>query len=151
MFRKSFLFSAALVVAATTVQAETVAFDKMRGRFDIRSGNAFSQNFFLDGPVARVETRGRIGLAAEDYDQEIALTPHVTSSLPLIGAAVAQSSLGVGAVVLLAEKLLKPKIDEATQMRYTVTGGWDDPVVTPLDLESEEVKDAHLPEILRDQ
>ena len=126
-----------------------LAFDKMRGRFDIRSGNAFTQNFMLDGPVAKVEARGRIGLGAEDYDQSLVVTPHVTSSLPLIGAVV-QGSLGVGAVVLLAERLLKPVIDEASRMRYVVTGSWDDPQVTPLDLSEEQDPNAYLPELLRD-
>ena len=128
---------------------EGLAFDRMRGRFDIRSGNAFTQNFVLDGPVAKVEAQGRIGLGAEDYDQALVVTPHVTSSLPLIGAVV-QGSLGVGAVVLLAEKLLKPVIDEASKLRYTVTGSWDDPQVQSLDLSEKNDTEGYLPEVLRD-
>ncbi len=126
-----------------------LAFDRMRGRFDIRSGNAFTQDFMLDGPVAKVEARGRIGLGAEDYDQALVVTPHVTSSLPLIGAVV-QGSLGVGAVVLLAERLLKPAIDEASKMRYVVTGSWDNPQVKLLDLKEESDDGNYLPELLRD-
>ncbi len=128
------------------------AFDKMVGRFDIRSGNAFTQNFKLEGPVATIEARGRIGLGAEDYDQEVTVVPHVTSSLPLLGAVV-QGSLGAGAVVLLAEKILKPAIDEASTLRYSVTGSWDDPKVTPLELNDDEVigTDRYLPEVLRDE
>ena len=129
-----------------------LAFDKMVGRFDIRSGNAFTQNFKLEGPVATIEARGRIGLGAEDYDQEVTVVPHVTSSLPLLGAVV-QGSLGAGAVVLLAEQILKPAIDEASTLRYNVTGRWDDPQVTPLDLSNDEVTgtDRYLPEVLRDE
>ncbi len=127
-----------------------LAFDKMRGRFEIHSGNAFTRDFMLDGPVAKVEATGRIGLGARDYDQELKVTPHVTSSLPLLGAVV-QGSLGAGAVVLLAERLLKPVIDKATTVRYTVTGSWESPVVTPLDLDRQaDEEEGVLPEVLRD-
>lgn len=104
-----------------------LAFDFMRGRFDFKNGNAVTDDFVLDGPSAQVELQGRVGLVARDYDQQLKVTPHVTSGLPLAGAVV--GGVVVGAAVLLVEKLLKSKIDRATGIRYHVTGSWDAPVM----------------------
>ena len=107
-------------------------FDMMRGHFNIQSANAFTNNFKMKGTAADVAIQGRIGLLARDYDQELYITPHVTSGLPLVGALT--GGLGVGAAVLLAERILKPSIDEATQVRYLVVGSWDDPVFTRVEI-----------------
>ncbi|MDZ4263601.1 MAG: AsmA-like C-terminal region-containing protein, partial [Pseudomonadota bacterium] len=104
-----------------------LAFDYMRGRFDFKDGNAVTDNFVLDGPSAQVELQGRVGLVARDYDQQLKVIPHFTSSLPLAGAVV--GGVVVGAAVLLVEKLLKSNIDRATGINYRVTGSWDNPVM----------------------
>ncbi len=107
-----------------------LAFDVMRGRFDIAKGNAVTENFVLDGPAALAELTGRVGLVARDYDQQLKVVPHVTSGLPLAGAVI--GGVSVGAAVLLVEKLLKNKIDEATEIYYHITGSWDAPVMTQI-------------------
>ncbi len=104
-----------------------LAFDYMRGQFNFKDGNAVTDNFVLDGPSAQVELQGRVGLVARDYDQQLKVIPHFTSSLPLAGAVV--GGVVVGAAVLLVEKLLKSNIDRATGIHYRVTGSWDNPVM----------------------
>jgi len=37
--------------------------------------------------------------------------------------------MGVGAAILLAQRLLESGIDKATQVKYSITGPWDNPVV----------------------
>lgn len=101
------------------------SFDSMEGDFEINDGNATTTNFRVIGPSATIMTRGRVGLAAKDYNQRVTVEPHVTSSLPVVGAVV--GSLGIGAAILLAQKLLK--LDEVTQVTYRVTGPWNEPVV----------------------
>ncbi len=108
-----------------------LAFDYMRGQFDFKDGNAVTDDFVLDGPSAQVELQGRVGLVARDYDQQLKVTPHFTSSLPLAGAVV--GGVVVGAAVLLVEKLLKSSIDRVSGVRYHVTGSWDDPVMARQD------------------
>jgi uncharacterized protein (TIGR02099 family) len=103
------------------------SFDYMRGGFEIEDGNAVIQDFVLDGPAAKVTMQGRVGLAAHDYDQQVMVMPHVSTGLPLVG--VVAGGLGVGAAVLLAEKLLKSRITEASEINYSITGSWDAPVI----------------------
>lgn len=102
-------------------------FDRMRGRFDIKAGQANTKDFMLEGPIARINISGRVGLATHDFDQRVIVVPEVTSSLPLAGAVTA--GVGVGAVIWLAEKMLKPTIVGATQIEYSVKGSWEKPLV----------------------
>ncbi len=108
------------------------AFDNMKGQFTMIDGNAYVDSFLMKGPAADVTMTGRIGLGVEDYDQKLTVFPHVTSSLPLWGVVAAGGGLGVGAAVLLVERILKPVIDDVTQIRYSVTGSWDEPVITEI-------------------
>ena len=102
------------------------SFDRMEGDFEINNGDATTSNFSVVGPSATISMAGRVGLATKDYDQDVIVEPHVASSLPVVGAVV--GSLGIGAAILLAQKLLN--LNEVTQVRYSVKGSWDDPIVT---------------------
>lgn len=103
------------------------AFDSLSGSFTIENGNAQTDNLRMDGPSARIEARGRVGLAAEDYDQRVTVTPNVTGGLPVAG--VLAGGVGAGAALFLMEKMLKPGIDKMTRAEYRVTGSWTDPTV----------------------
>ena len=109
------------------------AFDDLRGHFDISDGDAHTEKFFMDGPAARIDLQGRVGLASEDYDQRVKVVPHVTSGLPTL-AAVLTGQIGPAVVLALIEKLTKPEVDKATGIYYQVTGSWDDPQIEPVDL-----------------
>lgn len=107
------------------------SFDRIEGDFALAGGNATTKNLIMDGPAARIEAQGRIGLDTRDYDQVVTVNPNVTSSLPVAGAVV--GGVGVGAAILFAQKLLEPEIDKATRIKYSVTGPWDNPVITRID------------------
>jgi len=102
------------------------SFDRMEGGFEMKDGNATTSNFSVVGPSASIKMTGRVGLVAKDYDQNVIVEPHVASSLPIVGAVV--GSLGIGAAILLAQKLLN--LDQVTQVKYRVTGPWSDPVIS---------------------
>jgi uncharacterized protein (TIGR02099 family) len=101
------------------------AFDKIKGDFRIQDGNAYTENFRVRGPAARIEFSGRIGLADEDLDQRVTVIPQVSSALPVAAAVLATPV--AGAAVLLAQKLLGKQVDKVTQTQYLVTGPWDNP------------------------
>ncbi|NKC12931.1 MAG: AsmA family protein [Gammaproteobacteria bacterium] len=67
------------------------------------------------------------------FDQQVKVTPHVSGSLPIAGAALGGVGAGVGAVIWLAEKVLDTKIvDEAAASRYHITGPWSSPAIERL-------------------
>ena len=62
-----------------------LAFDTVRGDFDLRDGNAYTENVLLKGPAAEIGLIGRVGLKNKDYDQ----TAVVTGSVEQFAAAPA--------------------------------------------------------------
>lgn len=103
-------------------------FDRISGHFDVEEGDAYTNDLTMDGPSARIEVSGRIGLATRDYRQEVVVTPRLASSMPVIGGILAGGpQVGVGVWVL--DKLLGGRINRLSQVRYSITGSWDKPVV----------------------
>lgn len=107
------------------------SFSKMKGHFTIKDGNAFTDDFFIDGDSARIDVVGRTGLVQRDYDQLVTLTPNLSSSLPIAGA-IAGGPV-IGAAVLVAERLFGKQFDSMSKIRYSVSGSWADPVYRKLD------------------
>ncbi len=114
--------------------ADGFSFDTIEGSFQVDSGNAYTNDLVVDGPAARIEISGRVGLADKDYDELVSVTPYIKSGLSLAG--VLAGGPAVGAVMIVAETLLKDRLDPLNKLarkQYTVTGPWTDPVVTKLD------------------
>jgi uncharacterized protein YhdP len=109
-------------------------FDRIEGHFVLNDGDAYTSDLVIEGPAARIDISGRIGLEDEDYDELVTVVPHVSSSLPIAGA-IAGGPI-VGAALLLADHLLGDRLEKHTKFahkQYTVTGPWSDPVYTEVD------------------
>ncbi|MCW9057090.1 MAG: DUF3971 domain-containing protein [Gammaproteobacteria bacterium] len=104
------------------------AFDDIKGNFSFSNGNAYTDNFKIEGKVAEINMKGRIGLTAEDYDQIITVTPGVSGTLSVIGTLAAGAP--VGAAILLFQKVFG--LDKIAEYKYSVTGSWNDPQVKVL-------------------
>lgn len=105
---------------------EGFSFDIMQGDFTLQQGNAFTRNAYIDGPVAKIVMKGRIGLGQQDYDLYLGVTPYVTSSVPIV-ATIAGGPI-VGAATWVASKIFSPVVEEISTYSYHVTGTWDNPV-----------------------
>ncbi len=109
------------------------SFDSLIGSFIIENGHAYTNDLLISGPSATISINGRTGLIDQDYDQLVTVTPAVASSLPVASALFGPVGVGVGAVVLLAEKVFKKlpdTIDKVLTRQYSVTGSWDEPEVS---------------------
>ncbi len=107
-------------------------FDKIEGVFRIEDGNAFTNDLYMQGPSARIEVTGRTGLAEQDYDQVVTVTPALASSIPLASALFGPAGAGVGAAVFLAEQIfpaIPAQIDKVLSQQYSIKGSWEEPVV----------------------
>ena len=105
-----------------------LAFDRITGNLRLEKGSAYSDNLRLEGPAVVADIVGRTGLTARDYDQVITITPQLGEGLPLAGA-LAAGSVGVGAAILLAQRLLQPGIEQMARLHYTLKGSWDEPLM----------------------
>jgi len=100
-------------------------YDELSGDFHISSGQAYTNNMLMRGPVADVGMIGRVGLATRDFEQAAVVRADFGSSLPIAGALV--GGLGVGAAVLLFSEIFKKPIKNATQIFYQIEGDWGKP------------------------
>lgn len=106
---------------------EGLHFDTMSGEFLVTAGNAYTTNTQLQGPSVSLLLVGRTGLVARDYDQLAIVDPDVSASIPVAGYLAAGPT--VGAALLLLSQLLKAPLADMTQVKYRITGSWDDPLV----------------------
>jgi uncharacterized protein YhdP len=103
-----------------------MAFDTVRGDFDLRDGSAYTDDVLLKGPAAEIGLIGRVGLKNKDYDQTAVVTGNVGSSLPL--AAFAAGPV-IGGAVLIFTQVFKQPLKGLARGYYRITGNWDNPTV----------------------
>ncbi len=112
---------------------EGFRFDKMKGRFEFVEGNAYTDNYYIDGPAGRIDITGRVGMAQRDYDQKVMFRPDLSSSLPIVGTLLGGTGTGVALIVMdRFARLFGKQTDDLARLEYTLTGSWDDPVMTPV-------------------
>ena len=107
-------------------------FDLIKGVFEIENGNAYTNSLLIEGPAARIDISGRTGLAEQDYDQHMVVTPALSNSIPVAGALFGPIGVGAGAVYYLGQKMFKSiprQIDKFLSREYSITGPWDNPSV----------------------
>ena len=104
-----------------------LAFDSVEGDFELRAGNAFTQNLLLKGPAVDIGIVGRTGLAAEDYDQTVIVSGNTSGPLAVAGALAAGPVVGAGVLVL--SQLFKDQLQGLARVYYHVSGPWSAPVV----------------------
>ncbi len=107
------------------VVREGLEFRKIRGKFSIKGEIMSTDNAWMDSPSAKVRIKGITNLRTKTYDQTMYIIPKVGDTLPVIGAIAGGSGLGWG--ILLLQKLFKKPIDKSVEIRYRVTGPWNDP------------------------
>lgn len=104
-------------------------FDRIKGQFLLSSGQAYTEDLRIEGPVADIRISGRTGLMARDYTQQMTVYPKLGNALTLVGG-LAAGPAGAAAALLVGSALGKP-LSEIGQAHYDVSGPWEDPQVKP--------------------
>lgn len=111
-------------------------FDSITGDFKFKNGLAITDNFSLKSASAEIEITGAVDLINQQYNQQVKITPNVSTTLPVAGAiAGGPIGLGVGTAILLADKLFGKNIVNVITYKYDLTGSWAEPqlnIVTPI-------------------
>jgi len=115
-----------LILDFSDVFSRGLGFDLIEGEFRIEDGDAYTRNFRLQGPNANIELKGRVGLATQDYDQKITVTPHITDATILLSVITSQPLL------FFLQQLMKEDIEKATSLEYSLTGPWDNFKLEPI-------------------
>ena len=117
-----------LALDFSDVLFDGMEFDEIKGDLVLEGQALYTSNTKLDGPAAEVKIVGKTGLSDRDYDQKIYVVPNIRYTLPVIGSLAAGSTVGWG--LLLLQNLFKSSIDESVEIEYSMTGSWDDPVIS---------------------
>jgi uncharacterized protein YhdP len=104
-----------------------LAFDSVRGDFEIRDGSAYTDNLLLKGAALDIGIVGRTGLAAQDYDQTVVVSGNPTGAVTVAGA-LAGGPIGAAGGLLLSQ-IFKGQLKGLARVYYRVTGPWANPVV----------------------
>jgi uncharacterized protein (TIGR02099 family) len=104
------------------------AFDNIDGKVAIERGDANTSDLTINGPTARLNFSGRVGLANEDFNLVLDVYPSLADSLT-IGSLVAGGPQ-VALWTFLVQKLFKKQIEEGTRVSYVVRGPWRKPEIS---------------------
>jgi len=121
-----------MVLDFSDLFGEGMAFDNIRGLFNIKEGNAYTDNLTMRGPSVKVDISGRAGLSTQDYDQTAMVTPQISDSLAVASGFLGPVGIGLGTVLYLAGNMFEPlqdSINKILKIEYTIKGSWSDPVI----------------------
>ncbi len=121
------------------VNSEGFAFDSIDAQARLGDGSAYFERVAIKGPAAQIEISGEVGLIDKDYDQEIVVTPEVSSTLPVAG--LIAGGPAVGAALLLAGKVFQDSINRVARVKYSLTGSWEEPVFEVIEMEGMSFED----------
>jgi uncharacterized protein (TIGR02099 family) len=116
-----------LALDFSDVLNQGLAFDSIKGNFRVASGNAYTCNLGLSGPVADIGIVGRTAFGERSYDQLAVVRPQVSNVLT-VGGVVLGGPVG-GATMLLISQLFRKPLSTLGESYYRVSGGWDHPEV----------------------
>jgi len=106
------------------------SFDEASGTFAMENGMASTDDVLLESSAATISISGSTDLVEKQYDQLLTIKPGLGNTLPIIGAIAAGP--GGAAAGLALQGLLQEQLGEATQVQYTISGSWDEPVIEPV-------------------
>ncbi len=114
-----------LMLDFSDIGGSGLPYDEIRGDFEIVGGDAYTTNLVLRGPSIDMGVVGRIGLAAQDYDQVAVVSADLGAAVPMAGAIAGGPIVGA-ALWVLSEALRNPL---RSQFTYRITGPWEEPQV----------------------
>jgi uncharacterized protein (TIGR02099 family) len=106
-----------------------LAYDEIKGKVRFNQGTLlFEEPLLVRTASSRLQMAGTINLRDETINTRLVATLPVAGNLTFFAALA--TGLPAAAGVYLVSKLFKKQVDQATSISYTITGGWDDPVMS---------------------
>ncbi len=118
------------------VFAKGFFYNSMRGSMQIDQGVSSTADTKVDGVAGDIEMSGEADLKARQIDYQMAFSPKVTSSLPVILAWMVNPVSGVAAYAL--DEMFQ-SAEVISKINFSVTGDLDNPTVTELERNSKKV------------
>ncbi|WP_423185178.1 YhdP family protein [Alishewanella sp. d11] len=111
-------------------------YNKMNGSLTLHQGVAQTSDVTIDGVPGNLSIQGYADLVKREMDYQMSFAPKVTSSLPVIIAWMVNPATGLAALAL--DEVFQ-SAEVISRINFTVTGSFDQPVVTEVNRHSTEV------------
>ena len=118
--------------------SEGFAFDDITATVKMDLGEMKTDDFFMRGSAAGVIMQGTADTRTETQNLKVKVIPSLAETIAIAGGLAGGPIVGVGAYLL--QKILRNPIDKIFAYEYTVTGKWEDPVVTKVAIRQPEKK-----------
>ncbi|WP_445767123.1 YhdP family protein, partial [Rheinheimera sp.] len=118
------------------VFAKGFFYNGMSGNLAIAEGVVHTSNAAIDGVPGNLQIQGYADLVSRDMDYQMAFSPKVTSSLPIIIAWMVNPATGLAALAL--DEVFQ-SAEVISKINFTVTGSFDKPLVTEVNRHSKQV------------
>ena len=103
-------------------------YSSMAGSLQISDGAINNKDFLVNSNSGKITGNGYIDLVTDTINYNLSFYPDVTSSLPLLTAFAVTPSTALAVFAL--SKLLEPVVEVVTELKFNVSGDFDDPVFT---------------------
>ena len=110
--------------------SEGFAFDDISATVKMDLGELKTDDFFMRGSAAGVIMQGTADARTETQNLKVRVIPSLAETIAIAGGLAGGPIVGVGAYIL--QKILQNPFDKIFAYEYTVTGKWEDPVVTKI-------------------
>ncbi|HEX5791745.1 MAG TPA: YhdP family protein, partial [Rheinheimera sp.] len=111
-------------------------YNNMTGNLALSQGVVQTSDAAIDGVPGSLQIQGYADLVSKKLDYQMAFSPKVTSSLPVIIAWMVNPATGLAALAL--DEVFQ-SAEVISKINFTVTGNFDQPVVTEVNRHSKEV------------
>jgi len=118
------------------VFAKGFFYNSMQGNLALSQGVVQTNDAGIDGVPGSLQIQGYADLVSKKLDYQMAFSPKVTSSLPVIIAWMVNPATGLAALAL--DEMFQ-SAEVISKINFTVTGSFDKPVVTEVNRHSKEV------------
>ncbi len=115
------------------VVGEGLQFDSLQGSWQVQAGRLQTDDLRLQGPSMDLGLSGVTDLVRRRYDQQVRVTPHVSSALTFLGGLAGGPAAAV--MLFLTRGMIEPGVERLTAFEYRIFGPWEDPqfeLLTPL-------------------
>jgi len=106
---------------------EGFLYSSMKFNATVENGNLYTDDFYIKGQSADIKASGRVGIAAEDLDLVLEVSPHVGTGAALAGWWFFGPQ--AGAIALAIQQIFK-RTGTGVRVVYQVKGPWEKPVIT---------------------
>ncbi len=113
-------------------------YNSMQGTLELESGVVHTNNTKMDGVPADVTISGYANLNTKEINYDLAVSPEVTSSLPVIIAWMTANPVAGLAVLALDKVIHSAKV--ISEIKFKINGTLDKPIVTELGRKSKEIE-----------